>query len=335
VVIRKFILLILLTFPFCSCTRTPFILWTTPTGGPVYGSPTYSDGHIFIGSQDKNLYALNASDGKVSWKTNLGARVVATPVIRNGSLFIGSGNGEFYSLNPKTGKTNWSTKTEGLIHYFPCMDDTGLYFGNDRGQFIKITYEGEILWTYKTTNKFNGECNFYKDFVLTSSWDYNFYALKKNDGTVAWKVSSGTLNYGGPEIVGDDAYFATHDTIYKIDAASGKVNSKIKTPYLVYVIHRDGYLWTNERGLSKRKLSGEIVESVEFNSATGFKPVTANDLFILGGDTSSLYGVSNKMKILWKLKQSEAFWAPGIVKENIYYTGNRNGNIYAIRLPQS
>ncbi len=321
--------------PLFSCKRTPPILWTTVTGGPVYGSPAYDNGLIFIGSQDKYLYALNERDGSVAWKTNLGARVVATPVIRDGSLYIGSGTGEFFSLNPKTGQKNWVSKTEGLIHYEPCSDETGLYFGNDRGQFLKVNYDGQIVWTFKTINKFNGGCNFYKDYVLTSSWDYNFYALNKNDGTVAWKVSSGTLNYGGPEIVGDDVYFATHQQIYQIEAATGKVRSLIKTPYLVHVLNHNGYLWTNEKGLSRRKLNGEIVGSVDFNSNAGFKPVVAKDLFILADTTNSLYGVSTDMKILWKLKQSEAFWSSGVINNSVYYTGNRNNNVYAIQLPKS
>ena len=198
-----------------------------------------------------------------------------------------------------------------------------------------MNYDGQIVWTFKTINKFNGGCNFYKDYVLTSSWDYNFYALNKNDGTVAWKVSSGTLNYGGPEIVGDDVYFATHQQIYQIEAATGKVRSLIKTPYLVHVLNHNGYLWTNEKGLSKRKLNGEIVGSVDFNSNAGFKPVVAKDLFILADTTNSLYGVSTDMKILWKLKQSEAFWSSGVINNSVYYTGNRNNNVYAIQLPKS
>jgi outer membrane protein assembly factor BamB len=333
--LKKYILIILLILPGLSCTRTPPILWTTTTDGPVYGSPAYADGLVFIGSQDKHLYALNHRDGSISWKVNLGSKVIATPVLRDGSLYIGNGNGGFYSLNPKTGKTNWSFKTEGLIHYEACTDETGLYFGNDGGQFFKVNYQGNILWTFKTTNKFGGDCKFYKDFVVTSSWDENFYALNRNDGTVAWKVSSGILNFGGPEVVGDTVYFASHKEIYQIEAPTGKLLSVIKTPYLVYVVYKDGHLWSNETGLSKRKLNGEIVKSIKFTASTAFKPVAGNGFFILGGDLSSLYGVSKDLKILWKLKQSEAFWSHGVIHNNVYYTGNRNNNVYAIKLPQS
>jgi outer membrane protein assembly factor BamB len=321
--------------PFISCTRSPSILWTTQTSGSVYGSPAYKDGIIFIGSQDKFLYALNSKDGSIAWKLNLLGPVVSTPLIRNESLYIGSGNGDFHSINVKTGKSNWITRTEGLIHFEACSDETGLYFGNDRGQFLKLNYDGQVIWTFKASNKLNSTCDFYKDLVLTSSLDTNFYAFKRQDGSVAWKVSSGTLNYGGPQLVNDDVYFATHDIIYRIDASTGVVRNKIKTPYLVYVLFKDGYLWTNEKGLSKRNLNGDILASVPFQSQTSFKPVAGSDLFILGADTSSLYGVSKDLKIIWKLKQSEAFWSAGVINDNVYYTGNRNNNVYAIQLPKS
>jgi outer membrane protein assembly factor BamB len=332
--LKKYILVSLFVLPFLSCTRSPSILWTTPTDGPVYGSPAYKDGLVFIGSQDKNLYALKAQDGSIAWKMNLLGIVVSTPLIRNEFLYIGSGNGDFHSINFKTGKSNWVVRTEGLIHFEACSDETGVYFGNDRGQFLKLNYQGQVLWTFKATNKLTSTCDFYKDFVLTSSWDSNFYAINKHDGSVAWKVSSGTLNYGGPQIVKDEVYFATHDLIYRIDAQTGVVRNKIKTPYLVYVLFKDGYLWTNEIGLSKRKLNGEIVASVPFRSNSSFKPVPGPGIFVMGGDSSSLYGVSEDLKIIWKLKQSEAFWSSGVINDNVYYTGNRNNNVYAIELPK-
>src|SRR5262245_48895371 len=43
-------------------------LWTFRTGGPVWHSPVYRDGTLFVGSADRFLYALDAADGSVKWK---------------------------------------------------------------------------------------------------------------------------------------------------------------------------------------------------------------------------------------------------------------------------
>jgi hypothetical protein len=38
-------------------------LWNYTTGGAVYGSPAVSDGKVYIGSQDKNMYCLDHETG--------------------------------------------------------------------------------------------------------------------------------------------------------------------------------------------------------------------------------------------------------------------------------
>jgi outer membrane protein assembly factor BamB len=171
--------------------------------------------------------------------------------------------------------------------------------------------------------------------VFTSSWDNNFYALNKNTGAMVWKVSSGILNFAGPEVVGDAVYFASHDKIYCIDANTGKLRSTIQTTYLNHVVYANNHLWTNEKGLTKRSLDGKPLGSVEFNSSPDFRPFFYKDIFILGADGSELLGVSQDLKILWKVSGGEAFWSPGVVKNNVYYTGNRDNKVYAIQLPQS
>jgi outer membrane protein assembly factor BamB len=321
-------------FLFAGCGANPKILWTTDTGGPIYGSPASDRGLIFIGSQDQNFYALNEKDGSISWKRDLKSRIVSTPLVRNGSVYIGSSDGNFYNLDPATGTTRWTFKSGGLIHYETCTDDSGLYFGNYTGDFYKIDYSGNIVWHFKTTNKFGGHCVLYKDLVLTSSWDKNFYAFNKSTGAVVWKVSSGILNFAGPAVAGDTAYFASHDKIYRIQASTGKVQTT-KTTYLTNIVQAKGFLWTNEKGLTKRSLDGKVLGTVEFNSFTDFRPLFHNSFFVLAGGTSTLYAVSEDLKILWTVKRGEAFWAPGIVKNNVYYTGNRDNKVYAIQLPKS
>ncbi len=324
-----------LLFLITSCGTNPKILWTTSTGGSIYGSPALDNGLIFIGSQDQQFYALKEKDGGIQWKKDMHSKITSTPLAHNGSIFIGSGDGTFYNLDPANGNTRWSYKSTGLINYQTCADESGLYFGNHKGNFYKIDYSGNVLWTFQTTNKFGGHCVLYKDLVFTSSWDNNFYAFNKNTGTVVWKVPSGILNFGGPEVVNDTVYFASHNKIYCIEALTGKLRSTIKTTYLNHVVYAKDDLWTNEKGLTKRSLDGKVIGSVEFNSSTDFRPLFSNNIFILGGDTSKLFGVSQDLKILWSIKGGEAFWSPGVVKNNVYYSGNRDNKVYAIQLPQS
>src|SRR6185437_15416845 len=42
--------------------------WTFKTDGPIIGSPAVSDGVVYIGSTDGNLYAVDQETGKQKWK---------------------------------------------------------------------------------------------------------------------------------------------------------------------------------------------------------------------------------------------------------------------------
>ena len=47
-------------------------LWTYKTGGRVWSSPAVTDGVLFVGSFDKNMYALDATKGTYEWKFSTG-----------------------------------------------------------------------------------------------------------------------------------------------------------------------------------------------------------------------------------------------------------------------
>ena len=43
-------------------------LWTFKSEDEIRGTPTISQGSLYIGSYDNNLYAVDAADGKFQWK---------------------------------------------------------------------------------------------------------------------------------------------------------------------------------------------------------------------------------------------------------------------------
>jgi len=65
--------------------------WQFETGGSVYSSPAIgSDGMVYVGSYDDNLYAINP-DGSMKWKFMTGSWVSSSPVISSdGTVYVGS-----------------------------------------------------------------------------------------------------------------------------------------------------------------------------------------------------------------------------------------------------
>ena len=94
-----------------SSTSTPStgqLLWKYTTGGLIDSSPAVSDGVVYIGSNDGNVYALNAATGAQVWSFTTGGIVYSSPAVVSGVVYIGSYDGNVYALNAATGAQMWS-----------------------------------------------------------------------------------------------------------------------------------------------------------------------------------------------------------------------------------
>jgi outer membrane protein assembly factor BamB len=78
-------------------------------------SPTLLDTTVYIGSTDGNLYALDASSGKILWRftTDEGWMIRNTPSIADGKVFFGDLSGDFYAVDVKEGTKIWVFNAEG------------------------------------------------------------------------------------------------------------------------------------------------------------------------------------------------------------------------------
>jgi hypothetical protein len=47
-------------------------LWTTPVEGQVYAQPLLSNGTLFVGTEENDLYGLNPATGAIAWSKHLG-----------------------------------------------------------------------------------------------------------------------------------------------------------------------------------------------------------------------------------------------------------------------
>ena len=86
---------------------------------PIDSSPAIdTDGTIYVGSDDENLYALNPTDGSLKWKNTIGGGMRSSPAIgTDGTIYVGSADGNLNALNPADGSLKWQYTTGYIIEY--------------------------------------------------------------------------------------------------------------------------------------------------------------------------------------------------------------------------
>ena len=95
--------------------RTGARIWSFPTGGSVFSSPAVAGNVVYVGSDDHNVYALNARTGAKIWNFLTGSAVVSSPTVVGRTVYIASQDGNVYALNARTGAKIWNFSTRGSI----------------------------------------------------------------------------------------------------------------------------------------------------------------------------------------------------------------------------
>jgi outer membrane protein assembly factor BamB len=180
--------------------------WAFQTGGDVFSSPAIVSGKVYVGSDDRNLYCLDAYTGMQYWNFTIGTYYRSSPAVVNGRVFTGSDDGYFYGLNANTGSQIWKTSAGGFFPYLlpvneakacssPIVVNNLIYCGAKDGNLYCMNTDGVVQWRYKTGGAIFGSPGYNSNttLVYTTSSDGYLYAVNAISGALAWK-SGFTLN---------------------------------------------------------------------------------------------------------------------------------------------
>jgi outer membrane protein assembly factor BamB len=182
------------------------VAWKFTTNGSVISSPSVADGIVYVGSQDKNIYALGAFSGNLIWKFATQDAQVSSPAIVNGRVYTGGDDGYVYCLDAYTGALVWKTFVNGDLPY---------------------TYGSFVLKSSPAVN--GGE-------VYVGSLDGYMYAINADSGNIDWKYQTQGPILSSPAVADGGVYFTSQNpsngTLYKLDAATGSLVWTQQLPYV-------------------------------------------------------------------------------------------------------
>ncbi len=179
--------------------------WTFATNGSVISSPSVVNGIVYVGSQDKNIYAIGAFSGAFIWSYTTQDSQVSSPAISNGKVYTGGDDGYVYCLDAYNGMLDWKTFVNGDLPY-------------TYGSFVLKSSPAVV----------NG-------IVYVGSLDGKMYALDANTGNIIWNYTTGGPILSSPAIDSGGVYFTSEEpysgALYKLDAATGALLWEQQLPY--------------------------------------------------------------------------------------------------------
>jgi hypothetical protein len=123
-------------------------LWEFETRGEVNSSPAIgTNGTVYIGSNDKKLYAINGKSGVKLWEFETGGPVESSPAVgADGTVYVGSFDNKLYALNGKSGVKLWEFETGDIVPSSPAIGSDGtVYVGSGDGKVYAIKTDSKGL----------------------------------------------------------------------------------------------------------------------------------------------------------------------------------------------
>jgi len=189
------------------------ILWSYATGSVIgFSSPAVADGKVYIGSWDRNVYALNATNGFRIWNYTTGDSVYSSPAVADDKVFISSYDNKVYALNATTGTPIWNYTTADDVDSSPAVAEGKVYIGSRDNKVHALNAStGTFIWSYTTGSGVLSSPAVADGKVFIGSYDNKVYALNASIGALIWSYKTGSWVYSSPAVADNKVFIGSFD----------------------------------------------------------------------------------------------------------------------------
>ena len=282
------------------------------SGGVVAGMDK-----VFVGSENGELYALDAKTGDLLWQSEAKGEIIAAPAIDSGIVVVNTVSGLVKAFDAKDGKEVWSIEQE-----VPPL--------SLRGTSSPVIASGGVL-----VGGASGDMTVY---MLTSGQEGWTTAL--GDATGSTELDRVIDIDSSPIVFGDKLYaISSRGSLAAIDLRSGRIvwkrqYSSYRSIALegnnIYITDIKGHVYSIGRINGLEQWSQLLLTN---RGVTG--PVVVGKYIVVGDFEGYLHWIDKETGEMVARHQvdNSAIYATPIVDKGIIYAESRDGDIEAIKTP--
>ncbi|MFA4819703.1 MAG: PQQ-binding-like beta-propeller repeat protein [Candidatus Aenigmatarchaeota archaeon] len=127
------------------------LIWKVFTNWIGGSAPFFYDKKFFLGSYDGRIYSIDLS-GAIKWTFQTGNKIISSPFVSNGIVFAGSSDSNVYALDSKSGDLIWRFLTDGEIISSPVAFNNMIYLGSWDGHLYALSIKDKaVIWKFATS----------------------------------------------------------------------------------------------------------------------------------------------------------------------------------------
>ncbi|MBP7733616.1 MAG: PQQ-binding-like beta-propeller repeat protein [Caldisericia bacterium] len=174
----------------------------------ICSSPVLCGQYLWFGTNDYNLYCLDASTGKVIKKFELDGSIIAPPTIIDGKIFIGTTSGTMYCFGDQAKQAPQSI-TPADNNSWPCFMGSNEHNAVAPDSAAPKSFPLEKHWTFQAGFRILPQFVIANGIGFIGAQDNTLHAVKLEKGWEAWRYDCGekchhdktikndALKYGG------------------------------------------------------------------------------------------------------------------------------------------
>jgi outer membrane protein assembly factor BamB len=333
----------------------------------IHSSPTVVDGVVYFGSQDWNLYAVDAGTGTKLWEFRTNGFVDSSPAVVDGIVYFGSNDSNLYALDAETGTELWRFHTGKAIESSPAVADGMVLFGSDDYIFYALDARtGEKLWEYRADGPIISSPAVANGIVYFNTANKYFYALQASNGRFRLQVRI-TATVSSPAVKDSVVYFNSSGSLVAVDgqARNWPGEYDLRGMWLqLYVFNLapvppplSGYMWGVSRlGIRNFSSSPLISDNTIYTALDKYlyaidietheklwnvpfiagddlrsSPALANETLYIGSKDGLLYAVdATSGEKLWQFTTGGPITSSPTLADGVIYVTSDDGKLYAI-----
>jgi outer membrane protein assembly factor BamB len=242
---------------------TGIIYWQAHAEGCIQSVPSVAEGLVIMNAEDGSLRAFEAQTGAPCWQRQTGrpGTCFSSPVISNGIIYTGSTSSRVYAIRLRDGEVVWERLTAGSVWDTLAVGPEQVYVSPFCDQVYALDWRtGAVVWevTPLPDAGSTGPLSLTGDLILGGVTQTPvLYALDRRDGAVRWWAPLEAAFSPRPIVINETVYTTDGHALYALHLADGK------------------RLWryaTTDR-------------------ATLGKPVTVDNLLLIGAEDGYVYGL--------------------------------------------
>lgn len=275
--------------------------WKAPTGLFVQSSPVEANGIVYFGSEDEQLYAVDAQTGIRKWVGVTGGLIDATPAVANGVVYAASDDSFVYAYEANDGALLWKAHA------------------GDAGTYSSPTVANGIVYVGYQLDSFNGA----------------LFAFNALTGALVWENDLMQPIYSVPAVVNTVVYIGALQATFAFDAQTGKqIWSVANGGNSPAVVNGIVYIGTVVNGRSTilnayAAKTGAAIWSSALTAIEITSPAVANGIIYVGADSQLCAFSASTGKELWTASTGDDISSTPSVANGVAYVGSFDHNLYA------